>query len=372
MTLRFVGIDPNTGGEGSPTVWVGEESADLVHDIPSIIEYVTTFTPLSPGDVIVTGTPGGVGLFMEPPGFITDGGGRGQQTRDPPQHRSRHPLTGGCRRGPHGRSRPCPRLPLQYERAVLAGAVVCEQLRATATATATASEQLLAPEPADLEHDDRGRARGRHEGAAGYAGVPHGRASPRSHGLPATPPPAGVRQGGRRRPRPSTSAMFRGRLCQCFRWWMHVVSLQVLFVVRADGVGVGLAGGGEALPMFGCEGEWSVCHGLLLRLVRRDEAGGGQPLAVGLPRCSRSAWRMRAGCSSWGLSGSAAGASRSGPRRLYSASRPMSASRLRSVSWSMTGKGVRSCGRSTARRSSGTHVSSSCWLIQARLTSGAL
>ncbi|AWL36521.1 fumarylacetoacetate hydrolase family protein [Streptomyces albidoflavus] len=34
---------------------------------------VTTFTPLSPGDVIVTGTPGGVGLFMEPPGFITDG-----------------------------------------------------------------------------------------------------------------------------------------------------------------------------------------------------------------------------------------------------------------------------------------------------------
>ncbi|UQS30299.1 hypothetical protein J5J01_00405 [Streptomyces fradiae] len=30
MTLRFVGIDPNTGGEGSPTVWVDEESADLV------------------------------------------------------------------------------------------------------------------------------------------------------------------------------------------------------------------------------------------------------------------------------------------------------------------------------------------------------
>ncbi|MFJ3880886.1 hypothetical protein ACIPW5_25995 [Streptomyces sp. NPDC090077] len=30
MTLRFVGIDPNTGGRGSPTVWVEEESADLV------------------------------------------------------------------------------------------------------------------------------------------------------------------------------------------------------------------------------------------------------------------------------------------------------------------------------------------------------
>lgn len=47
--------------------------ADLINDIPSIIEYVTTFTPLSPGDVIVTGTPGGVGLFMDPQGFIVDG-----------------------------------------------------------------------------------------------------------------------------------------------------------------------------------------------------------------------------------------------------------------------------------------------------------
>lgn len=47
--------------------------ADLINDIPSIIEYVTTFTPLAPGDVIVTGTPGGVGLFMDPPGFIGDG-----------------------------------------------------------------------------------------------------------------------------------------------------------------------------------------------------------------------------------------------------------------------------------------------------------
>jgi len=47
--------------------------SDLVFDIPTIIEFVTTFTPLAPGDVIVTGTPGGVGLFMDPPGFINDG-----------------------------------------------------------------------------------------------------------------------------------------------------------------------------------------------------------------------------------------------------------------------------------------------------------
>ncbi|MEU5084046.1 MULTISPECIES: hypothetical protein [Streptomyces] len=30
MDLRFIGMDPNTGGEGSPTVWVEEGTADLV------------------------------------------------------------------------------------------------------------------------------------------------------------------------------------------------------------------------------------------------------------------------------------------------------------------------------------------------------
>lgn len=47
--------------------------ADLLFDIPSLIEYVSTFTPLEPGDVIVTGTPGGVGLFMDPPTFLAPG-----------------------------------------------------------------------------------------------------------------------------------------------------------------------------------------------------------------------------------------------------------------------------------------------------------
>lgn len=69
-----------------------------------------------------------------------------------------------------------PRIPLQYERAVLAGAVVREQLRAT-TATAVRGraydvvahqqaampEQLLAPEPADPEHDDQEPKTGRGE-----------------------------------------------------------------------------------------------------------------------------------------------------------------------------------------------------------------
>ena len=44
--------------------------ADLYFTIPQLIAYVTGFTRLSPGDVIVTGTPGGVGRFMVPSGLL--------------------------------------------------------------------------------------------------------------------------------------------------------------------------------------------------------------------------------------------------------------------------------------------------------------
>jgi 2-keto-4-pentenoate hydratase/2-oxohepta-3-ene-1,7-dioic acid hydratase in catechol pathway len=47
--------------------------ADLYFSIPQIIEYVTAWTKLSAGDVVVTGTPGGVGLFMDPKGFLSAG-----------------------------------------------------------------------------------------------------------------------------------------------------------------------------------------------------------------------------------------------------------------------------------------------------------
>jgi len=47
--------------------------SDLIFGIPALIEYISAFTPLAPGDVIVTGTPGGVGQFMDPPGFLAAG-----------------------------------------------------------------------------------------------------------------------------------------------------------------------------------------------------------------------------------------------------------------------------------------------------------
>ena len=47
--------------------------ADLIFTIPVIIEYLSTFTPLSPGDVIATGTPGGVGDRRQPPVYMKAG-----------------------------------------------------------------------------------------------------------------------------------------------------------------------------------------------------------------------------------------------------------------------------------------------------------
>jgi 2-keto-4-pentenoate hydratase/2-oxohepta-3-ene-1,7-dioic acid hydratase in catechol pathway len=45
----------------------------MIFGIPAIIEYVSTVTPLQPGDVVVTGTPGGVGARRTPPVWMKPG-----------------------------------------------------------------------------------------------------------------------------------------------------------------------------------------------------------------------------------------------------------------------------------------------------------
>jgi 2-keto-4-pentenoate hydratase/2-oxohepta-3-ene-1,7-dioic acid hydratase in catechol pathway len=46
---------------------------DLVFNIPALIEYCSTFTRLEPGDVIITGTTGGVGAYRTPPVWMKPG-----------------------------------------------------------------------------------------------------------------------------------------------------------------------------------------------------------------------------------------------------------------------------------------------------------
>ncbi|WP_157875571.1 MobF family relaxase (plasmid) [Streptomyces albidoflavus] len=96
-----------------------------------------------------------------------------RRTPGPAPGPDRHPLADpGEPAGPRARGQDAgewviPRVPLQYERAVLASMVVREQLRTTATAVrgraydvvahqrAAMPERLLAPEPAAPEHDDQ-------------------------------------------------------------------------------------------------------------------------------------------------------------------------------------------------------------------------
>lgn len=59
--------------------WVNDElrqdgsTADMIFGVAELIEYITRTTTLEPGDLLVTGTPSGVGMGMSPPGYLADG-----------------------------------------------------------------------------------------------------------------------------------------------------------------------------------------------------------------------------------------------------------------------------------------------------------
>ena len=46
---------------------------EMVHGVAELIAFCSRFMTLRPGDVIATGTPGGVGVFRTPPRFLCDG-----------------------------------------------------------------------------------------------------------------------------------------------------------------------------------------------------------------------------------------------------------------------------------------------------------
>lgn len=64
-----VAVSTRVNGE----VMQSGNTRDLIHDVAAIVRYITDTVTLLPGDVIATGTPGGVGVGMKPPRFLRPG-----------------------------------------------------------------------------------------------------------------------------------------------------------------------------------------------------------------------------------------------------------------------------------------------------------
>ncbi len=50
-----------------------DNTGNMIRSVAELIEYISTFAILSPGDVIITGSPGGVGKKRTPPLFLKEG-----------------------------------------------------------------------------------------------------------------------------------------------------------------------------------------------------------------------------------------------------------------------------------------------------------
>ena len=59
--------------------WVNGElrqdssTSNLIFDIPTLVAFISEACTIEPGDLILTGTPSGVGMGMDPPRFLGSG-----------------------------------------------------------------------------------------------------------------------------------------------------------------------------------------------------------------------------------------------------------------------------------------------------------
>lgn len=67
----FAALRLETRVNGEVMQSIGMEA--MIFDIAWLVAYVSTFAPLAPGDVIVTGTPSGFGSSRNPPRFLAPG-----------------------------------------------------------------------------------------------------------------------------------------------------------------------------------------------------------------------------------------------------------------------------------------------------------
>ncbi|MFV0335930.1 MAG: fumarylacetoacetate hydrolase family protein [Tropicimonas sp.] len=66
---QVLDIDLTVNGEPQQTA----NTRDMIWSVAEMIEYITNWMPLGPGDLIATGTPAGVGSMRKPPIFLQPG-----------------------------------------------------------------------------------------------------------------------------------------------------------------------------------------------------------------------------------------------------------------------------------------------------------
>jgi len=65
---------PGSGPQAGERILMQDgTTADMLYDIPALIEFVSRSITLEPGDILSTGTPAGVGVYHDPPIFIQPG-----------------------------------------------------------------------------------------------------------------------------------------------------------------------------------------------------------------------------------------------------------------------------------------------------------
>ena len=64
----------------------------MIFPVAELLAFISASITLEPGDLVLTGTPSGVGVFRDPPVFLVPGDvvrvrGRGDRQRDEPDRR---------------------------------------------------------------------------------------------------------------------------------------------------------------------------------------------------------------------------------------------------------------------------------------------
>jgi 2-keto-4-pentenoate hydratase/2-oxohepta-3-ene-1,7-dioic acid hydratase in catechol pathway len=60
-------------GSDEPVLMQDGNTSDMLFTVPQLISYISQQITLEPGDLVITGTPAGVGVFRDPPVFLEPG-----------------------------------------------------------------------------------------------------------------------------------------------------------------------------------------------------------------------------------------------------------------------------------------------------------